>query len=184
VFAVLLFTKTNRLLYCALLFTALIAAGSFVPPDSALRFYCRPVILEFVAGMAIGQYYRLVKLHWAASAGLVVAGFVVLLQPFNMWVTAAAATSVVLGVLTLEPRIPRIRPLALLGDASYSIYLTHLFVFGATRVIWKGGPYGFVVFSMAAVIAVSILSYRWIERPFLRITQPRRPQDAVAVPAR
>lgn len=172
VFAALLLTK-HRLLYCGALFAALVAAGPLLPPDSVLRFYCQPVILEFVAGMAIAQYYRRLRLHWMVSAALVIGGFIALLQPSSTAIAALAAASVVLGTCTLEPRIPRIAPLLALGDASYSIYLTHLFVFGATRVLWKGGPVGFAIFSMVAVVVVSLASYRWVERPIMRMGRQR-----------
>jgi exopolysaccharide production protein ExoZ len=184
VFAVLLFGK-HRLLRAGIIFGALVLIGIEWAPRSAFRLYCNPIIIEFWLGMVIGQYYRAIRLHPTVSLLLIIGGATALLQPWgNVYAISGSAACIVLGVCKFEPYMPKVRMLSMLGDASYSIYLTHLFVFGVTRTIWKGGPIGFALFSMVAVIGVSFVSYRLIERPFLRIRWPvlaaRRPEIAPA----
>ena len=67
---------------------------------------------------------------------------------------------------------------ALLGDASYSIYLTHFLSLELVGVLWirvfgdaasPEAAIGFAACSMIAVCAVAILAYRLIERPLLRV---------------
>lgn len=80
-----------------------------------------------------------------------------------------------LGWLPTWPALTRI------GDASYSLYLTHLFTLG---LLWAAIRHlapiqGYVhvigvVVSVLAAVGVALLSYRLIERPFIRLAQPGR----------
>jgi peptidoglycan/LPS O-acetylase OafA/YrhL len=65
-----------------------------------------------------------------------------------------------------------------LGDASYSIYLTHSFLIGPTARLWgmKFGAGGLVPFTIMMLIGSSllgILTYRCVERPILRTLKQR-----------
>jgi peptidoglycan/LPS O-acetylase OafA/YrhL len=92
------------------------------------------------------------------------------------WGVGAAA--IVLGTVWLErviERAPIARPLAFLGDASYSIYLSHTFVVPAcAAVLVKLGltnvPLVFVL-TCAAVIAAGSASYLWIEKPLIAFSK-------------
>jgi exopolysaccharide production protein ExoZ len=68
------------------------------------------------------------------------------------------------------------RLLKLLGDASYSIYLSHLFVVMAMREILNHLPFDpdlVVLATLALSALVGISVFRWIETPLLRIGQHR-----------
>jgi exopolysaccharide production protein ExoZ len=110
-----------------------------------------------------------------------------------LWGSAAAL--VVAGCVFLEKsgastRFFRNRILLLLGDASYSIYLFHLIVFGWIAAIYL--RLGFflntdVMIPVHAVIAVaaSLLFYKWVEKPLLnllRSTPPRAPHQPPTPP--
>jgi len=103
-------------------------------------------------------------------------GFTGLLCTDAIPVHALCAGAIVLGALTWE----RSGKLALLpfgvalGDASYSIYLSHVFVLGLTRSLWlaafhDGGgtvaALGFALFSTLIVLASALACYRWVEAP-------------------
>jgi peptidoglycan/LPS O-acetylase OafA/YrhL len=65
------------------------------------------------------------------------------------------------------------RWIVLIGNASYSIYLTHSFVAGPVKRIWSGvfrGQYPLVMILVivAGSIALGLASYRWVEQPVLR----------------
>jgi exopolysaccharide production protein ExoZ len=170
-FALLLLTARNRIiLYTGLVFVGLNLVRWVWEPES---FYGSPIVFEFLAGMLIGRYCRLFTLPWIASAMLIASGFALLFQPWGEYEGMLSAALIVLGAVKLEPYIPKIAAFALLGDASYSIYLLHLFVFSVTRLLWHGA--GFFVFSLICVIGASILSYRYIERPMAKLFQKRRP---------
>lgn len=170
-FALTLLTAKKRvLLYTGLVFVGLNLVR-WLRADPA-SFYGDPMVYAFWLGMLIGQYYRLVKLSWVASVTLVACGFALLFQPWGEYEGIFAAALIVFGAVQLEPYTPRIAAAALLGDASYSIYLLHLFVFSVTRVLWHGA--GFFAFSLAVVVGASILSYRYIEQPLVKLCQKSR----------
>ena len=67
-----------------------------------------------------------------------------------------------------------------LGDASYSIYLSHLFVLGAWRAIWSLLAPGHLGVPQALALSVCALAlcagaggacYRWVEAPMTRFLQ-------------
>ena len=91
--------------------------------------------------------------------------------------------------------LPRV--IVRIGDASYSLYLSHLFTIGvighvlshlAPSVRLLATPAGHAVVLCAVVVAALLVaeaSYRWIERPLLRLSRHliRPPALPRAVPA-
>lgn len=182
---------------------ALAAAGLATRPTATLpAFYTSPLILEFAAGMALA----LVLPHMPAKAGrwaqaaVLAIGAMALLTLVNAppWKAAHAlvygppATVLVAAALLLErwgrsldnPLIQR------LGDASYSIYLTHVFVtIAVTRVGVELGVSGvtaaaaFLV-ALFGVTALGLATHLWIEKPITllarRLLRVRRTQDGLA----
>jgi peptidoglycan/LPS O-acetylase OafA/YrhL len=80
---------------------------------------------------------------------------------------------------TIETRLPALldRPLALVGEVSYSLYLLHPFVYvwESRRLARLGVPLddfptamALTVAAFVAIVPLAWLSYRLIERPFLR----------------
>ena len=61
------------------------------------------------------------------------------------------------------------RPLAMLGVASYSLYLWHLPIIDRLATADFGGYLPHLLVGMVVTIAVAVLSYRLIEQPFLRM---------------
>ncbi|MGI4956290.1 MAG: acyltransferase family protein [Janthinobacterium lividum] len=90
---------------------------------------------------------------------------------------------IVAGVVGLKPRL-RAKPsawLLLLGNASCSLYLTHIIAISATAVVWQrlrlpmGSSPGtvFIPVAFTASVGVSIMFYRLIETPILKMSIPR-----------
>ena len=60
-----------------------------------------------------------------------------------------------------------------LGDASYSIYLTHVFALGALRAVWQhfipqvslASAITFMVVALTLCAAAGFMAYRWVEKP-------------------
>ena len=75
--------------------------------------------------------------------------------------TAIAAGFIVLHALRRPSRVLCVRPLVATGRISYSLYLWLLPVF----TILQRSPTGL---RLAGLLAVSVASYRWVERPGLR----------------
>jgi exopolysaccharide production protein ExoZ len=96
--------------------------------------------------------------------------------------TVIPAGALILGAVAFERwhGVWRSRFLQLLGDASYSIYLTHIFTLGIARALWMHTGMTqptvfdaavFAVFSMTLTILGSILVYRLVEQPITAALQ-------------
>ena len=187
VFAASLFMPRHwRLPVIAGLFVALVAAGlASTFDDAILLTYTRPVILEFVAGMILGELWLKGRVpSLGAGSGLIgcaLGGFslIALLRlPFDELTIGPLAIALVLGVLTLEAHgcVPVMRLPHLLGNASYSIYLWHTF---AISVVAKAGAaIGLdpLLVMAAAVIAGTLLglaAYAMLERPLVALGRAR-----------
>ncbi len=89
------------------------------------------------------------------------------------------------GVVLARPALLSYRPVAFLGDISYSVYLLHfpvLFVIKAMLTLGGPGPLHVAAILLAgsgAVIVLSAVTYRYIEQPFL----PARGTAAFAIAA-
>lgn len=170
------------------IFVTLIALGqAFSPDDIVLRSWTHSIILEFGYGALLAQAFQM---GWRidgktqlALLGAGVAGWLAA-APSNsdfvlrgvVWGLPAAA---IFAAATLG-RAPIAYPklLTLTGDASYSLYLTHLFVMRiCSLIVWHlavGPTLQFVIFLLVfppAAIGVSILSYRKFELPTMRISR-------------
>jgi exopolysaccharide production protein ExoZ len=157
-------------------------------------------ILGCLAGVALHRGLRsYARWSWLAGAGLIVVGFVVFsagLTRMHHWPRALLyglpCALIAYGVAADERRLAPLVPRWLrgLGNASYSIYLTHLLVICLVVELWKGTSapgYGDNVIALvgmgAAALLVGILVYRLVEAPLMSLTRwPRR--RAVSVPDR
>lgn len=149
-----------------------------------------PIVMEFPLGMLIGRLYcdKGAFLRPALSLGV---GFIaILLVPlfwssptsrlFHLGIPAFLFVSALqLGTHTGGCRVPK--GLLLLGDASYSIYLSHtvvLEVFQAAFVrlpVLRSVPCDFYYGTLVLVaLAVGVASYRWIEQPILALARRSR----------
>jgi len=170
----------------------LVACGfAFQPTGVRARFYTSPLLLEFVFGILIARLYIASKLPGLRfSIALVTLGVISLLimihfpverlSPWRPIVWGVPAAITVLGAVGIEVagRVPHIKVLRALGDASYSIYLTHLFSLGAVRVIWSRLRLGSVVsdvfllgFGAAFAFLIGYIVYLFLERPLVTVAQ-------------
>jgi len=189
VFALLL--PTGRVREWALVvLLALGAVGAMVAfRNPVLATYTSPLLFEFAGGLALSLGNPLDRLpgrlpQWGGMALLAygVIGFVLFAWLGDLSVQGlprvlllgGPALALVAGALAIEragawPDIPGAR---LLGDASYSLYLTHGIVLaGVALVAHKlgGGQVLEVVVGIGAAVVVAIATYRWFERPVTRL---------------
>ena len=190
--ACLLLPARLRLAAVAAVFLALVALGFIVTSENPLFLtYTRPIILEFVAGMLIGRLWLAGRVRGRglglALVLLSLAGFAaigLLRLPFDEWTCGPLAAMLVYGTAALERAggVPHLRLPALLGDASYSIYLWHTF---AISVVAKAGtmlalaPAPVFIAAVLAGVLAGLAGYRLVERPLLRgFSGKRRPEAA------
>lgn len=152
-------------------------------------FYFNNILLEFVFGMLIAKAYFYGKLQFvrpSVGATLIVIGFFAFfaLDPFftyanRVLVYGIPAVIIVIGALAFEARERplRIPLIQFTGDASYSIYLVHIFPMAILRSTWSSlslplhGVFSFAAFlalSAFAAIGFGSISYHLVERTSLK----------------
>jgi peptidoglycan/LPS O-acetylase OafA/YrhL len=183
VFACAIALGAPRVRMCLLVFLSVFIAARFLPGSVPLAFYAQSIIFEFIIGVAFAQ----MLLRWGtgpagAGALLLAAGAIFTFglgwnpQSDRLFPWGLGAAAIVLGTIWLEPVVEGkrwARPLAFLGDASYSIYLSHTFVVPGCVALLKhvGMTNTLAVFMIAAlaVMAAGSASYLWVEKPLIAV---------------
>jgi len=181
----------------------LVAAGRVIPPDNdLLTFWTRPIMLNFGLGLALGLAYRQgIRLPRSIACGMMaMAAFLFwrqVGQPFpSSWGRVMAygfPSALLLAGATLGRfgPIPRgARSVALVGDASYALYLLHPLALWGCRMVAlrlklpvEAAPWSYATVVTAASIALSLMAYRFFDRPvtgWLRRRFVSRPAPATA----
>ena len=160
-------------LIAAMLGGILVAARLTKDRFDLMNFYANPVLFEFLAGIALGIVWRsfAIRRSWLWLA-IIAAGF------FCLWdgaardggfpLTALGATIIVGGAIFL-PRLPH-NPLSTLGDASYSLYLTHVMSLSAVALVWRRlflrpDWHLFILAALTGSIVAALIMYRFFEMP-------------------
>jgi exopolysaccharide production protein ExoZ len=148
----LMINAKARVLLVSSILTTLVAVGIFLPVDNYLyRFYTNPILVEFVFGMIIAYAVcngmiprRTISISMIALGigGLIASalfGDISRMEDgrFFFWGTPAALFVAGATCIQLGSRPQQITFLSILGDASYAIYLTHVFVVGAIAYFWN-----------------------------------------------
>jgi len=194
----------RRVAILSVAFLALVLYGLWArPTDPALSFYTDSMILAFVAGCWLGlgwingAFGRLPRwLLPALAATGVAAGAIAfgldrsVASPVSFLAVLALVACLVGGGLALEPKLRPLPLLEKLGDASYAIYLIHMFVVGALVAVSRrfADPtqplVGVAIIVLAVVLAsvAGLLVHRYVEKPLLNLLRgrPRPRPDALA----
>jgi exopolysaccharide production protein ExoZ len=208
-FFLLIFFRTRR--KALLLFSSLsgIALLGWLLRDKltgVMLFYTDPLLLEFGMGVIIGFFWKRWTPRKTTAFCLLLPGillgltfivtgygdFIAVPSPpaplryLHALSWGSAAALIVAGCVFLEKTSTKAsfirHPLVvLLGDASYSIYLVHMLVFGLIAAFYLRVGRLFIHPDVAIpvnaliTIAGSLLFYKWLERPLLRWLAPPRP---------
>jgi len=181
-------------------FLALVAVGfATAPTDPLAVTYTNPLLLEFLAGIWLARAWHgdffssrlaaaaLLTLGCAAYAAMELLG--IYNEEWRILLWGLPATFIVAGTVGLNSQRPARSPMAgvlrVLGDASYSIYLTHpLLVRFAWRILGSMPAHGFIAACLLFSSLVGAITYVLLERPltnFLKSAWSRsraRPQEA------
>lgn len=186
-FAVAIFFRASPLRSLSIVMGLVAVVGFFNSPHwpPALRLM-NPIVLEFVAGMAVAHWSLAGRrLPPAVAGACAILALVALFATdlggadpgnqrirFLLWglpglALLAAATSLEPWIAARNWRLPR-----LLGDASYAIYISQGFTLPVVGIVLiKAGIHGLpgaataLVAAPVACAVVGVLIYRWIERP-------------------
>jgi exopolysaccharide production protein ExoZ len=161
-----------------------------------MNFYRNTVLLEFLAGVLVGILCRSGLVRQSQLwLGATAAGFALLWAGSRVGggfaVVSVAATLIVAGAVFMRPLAHN--PVSSLGDASYSLYLTHTLVLSAVGLLWQhwiaNTPWWlFVACALLVAVAAACLMYRFFEVPVTAklkaATSRGRSPDAPTAPVR
>lgn len=165
-------------------------AGLFVTADTILAFYTDPIILEFAAGLLLASVWqRGLAISRISALCLVGIGLLLLYLgsgsdlPRVVW-AGIPALLIVTGVVHADGTTdqPPLRLPMLLGDASYSIYLSHVIALPVLGKAWIAAGYGAAGLEGPAFLALALIVsamvgagfYGAAERPLMRVFAARR----------
>jgi len=193
-------SETRTFAVCTLM-AGLMLIGQVAPHETPLvYFYTSPSLLGFALGTLLAQAHRHGMLAWLSRLPVtLIVGLALVLAIFFFVIPAAdeagrapltyhiamsaTAIAIVGGALALESgrRMKAVPLLHYLGDASYSIYLFHLFVVGAGWAVARrllpqsGGEYvAAAIVTGAVALCAGLAAHHLFERPMLRMQKSRR----------
>ena len=168
-----------------------VCVGTLGPADNLLtQFYGSGLILDFGFGVLLGAAFVRgwtlpTPLAWMSiGLGLCKLAMPGLIDGPHWLIIGVPALAIVAGAVALERRhrVPKVGPLLLLGDASYSLYLSHGIVLsacvqitrelGLTRGMWISPI--FFVGSCMAIAAVGVAIHLHVEKPLVRFCSANR----------
>lgn len=173
----------------------LVGAGiGWQPPGNAAAFLTNPLLLEFVLGIAVKALLDRPDIRRLAVPVLMTGGFLLAWHVgtgFGYSMDPLPAVEQATGLLRLRDwgvpwamilfgvvALPgRRSALTRIGDASYSLYLSHpllLVLAGWVPLSATIDPDLAGALLLVAAIAVGLLAHRWIERPLAALLRGRR----------
>lgn len=185
VFALFVAARPSARLFgiCATLLMLTLAGAVGLLGDGPLRFYGNSIMLEFVFGIGIALLIeRRALITPTVALGLMMIAASLLIAAD---LAHAAARVITFGIpaalivyalccLELGGVMKNLPLLKWLGDASYSIYLTHIFSLAACRLAFtylqpQGGinELTFIVVGLSVSALIGVLTYRLYERPVM-----------------
>lgn len=206
VFSLLILIKSTRKpALLVLIMGFLVVLGRILAPaDYRLVFITNPLVLEFLLGVVICWIYLNFDLPVAVAWILIIAGIAAYLyEIYNGFGDLSEVGNIITAKLSLERFIWWGLPSAMLvsgciflerngvlnrlwgnsfskltGDASYSIYLTHLSVFFLFHSLYEQTGFFLnadlsVIVHLIVATGIGILFYSYIERPLLHYLQKK-----------
>jgi exopolysaccharide production protein ExoZ len=185
--------RALRVHLLCLVLAATVMAGTLTHASGVWGFYSDAIILSFGAGALVGQAYcsgllsRLPsKWGWFAIA----AGFLIWIEghrydmPHRVVAGGLPGVLLVTGACVIAPQTHRtLRGLEALGNATYSVYLSHIVSLAIIRTIWSklhlpmttpAHAVAFVALALIFSAWAGHMCYRWIENPTHQWLNQRR----------
>lgn len=185
IFAFFIGLTQSRVVLTSILATSLIICivlvGSWFSPETLeLRFFSKPIILEFAFGMVLavglGKSRALGRSQawWLLLfSSILLLGGATTFSGWPRWIVSGIPAAILLCcAVSLERHglYSKKSWLLLLGDSSYALYLTHPFALqGLGKLLPQGSPLLFVwavlLCAIALAFLMAILIYKFLERP-------------------
>jgi len=172
-------------LSCAIVFVIIAILHNFTPPNTVSHYLSKSIVLLFMAGIVISYLHQILRLRlsvpsWAFIA--IIAAMVTVKQIFvpvgapllqdSVLAIAIVAVAAFTFINDSDSRTARLATTT--GDASYSLYLFHIFAINLVIVAAKHfhlleltGPYPVFGLCVIASLVAGHLAFRYIETPII-----------------
>lgn len=178
--------RRGLLLLTAVLVSLMLWRANSASPPTPVRFWGDPIALTFLLGIAIGLAFRAgIRISITTTAILLTVGFAALLvvriddgsgSDLASRLASVVPASLIVAAGALAQKNGQgvlVRGAVAVGDASYSLYLIHQFVFYPLQAIWVESGTVLPLWSYPVVagilsVLISVIVYRLVERPLLR----------------
>ena len=165
--------------------------------ETIAGFYTSSIMIEFLLGMVLGILVtrditlRSISVPLAWTVLVFGLAFAILLPAAGGGMPRFVSRGIpaffaIAAILSLELRghVNENRWLHLLGDASYSLYLSHFVILSCISQIWRRLPFepssaSYVAFSLVAVVASivgGVVCYQYVEKPLGKLFKPAQRQ--------
>jgi len=181
VFATTIWQSRERaVLWTTCVLLILLFIGALFPLQQPFLYWSNPIVLEFVFGMIIAILCRRgVRISAWQGATIALAGVASIIAAFilqneflvDRYIFIGVPCALIVGAAALAPDLPKSRFVAtwvLLGDASYAIYLFHLYAFAMPRIFGlrpEGHIALYAIMIVVAAVAAGLSIHMLIERP-------------------
>lgn len=187
-YAVAICTTRRRVTAITIFFCVTSGLSALGISNVAFQTYTSPIVLEFVFGAIVGSLYvRGFRFPLIGAIVLLSAACCMLIaldkvtgESHRFVVFGIPAALLVSGAVGLETRVRWSRAAQSIGDASYSLYLSHVFTVPiAVKLMTKFDVHhrlsGNLVCAASTVfsVCVALACYRWLERPLVRAVETR-----------
>jgi len=192
-----------RAVICSVLIIGIVVAGQLFSVDVVVwRFFTQPIILDFILGMfcftvlkaaGFGRSHRRRFASKVAFTGLGTAFLVSMPLSIGQGsgatnLTPGVAGGIELGILSALALCSFVyglsgvvlpRPVVLIGDASYSLYLFHPYVIQLFGKVFRAFDSDTTAAHLSGLLAIvlccvlAVLLYRYVERPVTRYLRRR-----------
>lgn len=191
---ILLFRSRAPIFTALFLIVFALSHGLFIDTIYILEFWSKPIILNFAVGMGLAALYsRGARLTRPMGIVAITASILLFLGlthiNLDAWgdyrdIPFGVAACLFVAGMGLVPDAPRQGPLGrsavLVGDASYTLYLSHPFILTATFILCQrlpilraGGGWIYVLGTVALCVLASIIGYFLLERPMVSFVRDR-----------
>jgi exopolysaccharide production protein ExoZ len=182
-FCSLYLPKGLRLTFVVITIGSLVALQFLFTMPHPLDFWGHPIVLEFLFGMLLAKVvikYGValnIKLSLLLSVSIGLFMYAFLSSNNSLFISVSAALLVFwVIVINLKTKPFNAPVLKLMGDASYSLYLSHIFVIAVVSAVCKKLPFEhavngfvFIILSLFLSIIIGVFSYKFIEKPIIRL---------------
>jgi exopolysaccharide production protein ExoZ len=182
--------SANRLLLITLFLVGLVFAGQFIDNKGPFGIvYTNQLLLEFLFGIYLGRSREKIEVFPnGVGVALIVSAFLMMLILFyccaflpRIIIFGIPATLLIAGGISIEKGL-KARPVVtalFLGDASYSLYLSHLFALQPFLILARWEKIPWLLSAVSAIgfaFFLGTIVYLFCERPITNALSARRPR--------